>query len=680
MRALLKHPLFLLGLGIKFVCLFLFATKFPTEYFIPFMDHSVTHLGLNPWSFDRPELFPYGSVLWLILFIPKIIFYFIFGDAALGSGALSLFCLKLPLLMADFGLLCLLTKFVQNRTLVLLFLYWLNPIVFYVNYVHGQLDIVSMVFLFLSLWMLFQKRNLWAGILLGLGTGCKFHLVLVLPMILLYLWNNEFRPQSFRKMGAIFATWLVTVLIVFLPLFLANKASHASIGSPEIERLFQARIDLGSGTAVYLSILALLLVYGRLLISTRIMEMGLMMGIGLIFGVVLFTSHPPAGWYVWFIPFLALFFTVYFNINKILFWSLNFLFITVYAIQDFILIKIAEPVFLNILLTALQTALFANLVAIWVLCMKEESPFRRRTSPLTLGLSGDSGSGKDFVTDLIVKIFGSKNVTLIHGDNYHKWERNHFNWKEFTHLNPQANHLFTQSQHVNAMKGGRAVLSKTYDHGTGQFTDPVEVKPTKNLIVQGLHTLFLRENREAFDLRIFLAPDHLLRTAWKVKRDCLERGYSKEKVLSQLQARSDDSQKYIESQINHADLIIEFFPQQTFSQTEAENGLIPEVALRVRAWNSFNFSELATQLQLLGLHSEVINDEKQSDRVSLVLKTKPSRQNIEQMAANLFTSLRHITRSAQPPLFEEGYHGFLQILILWLIQHRIFYSERKGML
>jgi phosphoribulokinase len=57
-----------------------------------------------------------------------------------------------------------------------------------------------------------------------------------------------------------------------------------------------------------------------------------------------------------------------------------------------------------------------------------------------------------------------------------------------------------------------------------------------------------------------MEPDEKLRMWWKVQRDVAKRGYSPEKVLEQLKMRDEDSQKYIRSQANQADIIAQFYP------------------------------------------------------------------------------------------------------------------------
>ena len=66
--------------------------------------------------------------------------------------------------------------------------------------------------------------------------------------------------------------------------------------------------------------------------------------------------------------------------------------------------------------------------------------------------------------------------------------------------------------------------------------------------------------RDAFDVRIYLAPPEEVRRSWKVQRDCSRRGYTTDQVLAELDRREHDSQTFIRPQRRHADLLVSFLP------------------------------------------------------------------------------------------------------------------------
>ncbi len=66
--------------------------------------------------------------------------------------------------------------------------------------------------------------------------------------------------------------------------------------------------------------------------------------------------------------------------------------------------------------------------------------------------------------------------------------------------------------------------------------------------------------RDCFDVKVYLAPPETLRTAWKIKRDTLKRGYTEAQVLTELQKREPDSDRFIRPQRQWADLVASFYP------------------------------------------------------------------------------------------------------------------------
>ena len=148
-----------MGLAARLACLPVFGSTYLTDLFVPFLDAAVLHPGSNPWSLSPPNFFPYGSVLFAILFTPRYLAHLLLGSAALGAGPLGLALVKAPLLLIDVGLLAILARFAPRRSRELLVFYWLNPIPFFITYLHGQLDLAGMAFLVLSLWLLIRRSR-----------------------------------------------------------------------------------------------------------------------------------------------------------------------------------------------------------------------------------------------------------------------------------------------------------------------------------------------------------------------------------------------------------------------------------------------------------------------------------------------------------------------------------------
>src|SRR5437588_10840145 len=109
--------------------------------------------------------------------------------------------------------------------------------------------------------------------------------------------------------------------------------------------------------------------------------------------------------------------------------------------------------------------------------------------PLIVSICGDSGSGKTTLTDGMVRVFGQERVTHICLDDYHTLNRAARLRANITALHPDANNFALMTEHLCCLANGESIIKPVYDHTTGTFTDPVEMRPADIIIVHGLHPL-----------------------------------------------------------------------------------------------------------------------------------------------------------------------------------------------
>lgn len=206
-------------------------------------------------------------------------------------------------------------------------------------------------------------------------------------------------------------------------------------------------------------------------------------------------------------------------------------------------------------------------------------------------IAGDSGSGKTTLANILKKYFS--NSIMLECDRYHKWERGNDNWKKFTHLNPEANFITKMNEDIFDLKIGKDVYQVNYDHKNGKFTNKEHIQSKDNIIVCGLHSLYV-ENDKLYNLKIFMDTDKKLRTDWKIKRDVYERGYKLEKVLTQINDRENDYELYVEPQKYKSDIIINFF-----------NGDNDQLKLKILVKNIFDVAEIINQFNQYNIETTV---------------------------------------------------------------------------
>jgi phosphoribulokinase len=174
----------------------------------------------------------------------------------------------------------------------------------------------------------------------------------------------------------------------------------------------------------------------------------------------------------------------------------------------------------------------------------------------TIGVAGDSGSGKTTFTQGVRSIFGSDLVSTITLDDYHSLDREGRKEAGVTPLNPKANNLDQLERDLIQMKRGVPVEKPVYNHTTGKFDPPIIFRPQKILILEGLHPLFTPSLRKYIDFSLFVDPRKEVKYDWKIRRDVNMRGYARETVMAEIADREPDYEKYIAPQREHADAVI----------------------------------------------------------------------------------------------------------------------------
>ena len=196
--------------------------------------------------------------------------------------------------------------------------------------------------------------------------------------------------------------------------------------------------------------------------------------------------------------------------------------------------------------------------------------------PVILGVVGDSAAGKTTITRGLVRLLGDDNVTHVAADDYHRYDRQQRAERGITPLHPDCNYMDILAQHLLLLRAGESILKPVYIHKDGTFGPPEYVAPQEFTVVEGLLGYHTEPMRQAYDVRVFLAPPEELRRKWKVSRDVSKRGYTTDKVLDELDRREPDSEQFIRPQQRHADIVIAFQP----GDTEDQQHLDAKISLR----------------------------------------------------------------------------------------------------
>ena len=188
---ILRSPVFFAVFILKLFSSAVFASDYLTKLFIPFVNHYVISGFSNPYNyfFSRGilDIFPYPQVMLWFLAIPRWLFSPFFSHDYLAVTNLQLLAYRLPILIADLIIFIILVRWLKHKQDKVLWFYWCSPILFYINYLHGQLDVIPMMLLFVALYLLFKEKFYSAMVFVGLAISAKTGVAIVLPCIFVFL-------------------------------------------------------------------------------------------------------------------------------------------------------------------------------------------------------------------------------------------------------------------------------------------------------------------------------------------------------------------------------------------------------------------------------------------------------------------------------------------------------------
>ena len=660
----LKKPAFIFIFLLKFVLLFSFSSEYNNELFFPFVN-SLSFTNLNPWQTHYEmgliDSFPYHGLM-LILLFPFAWLGDIFG--------LGLFFLKLPLLIADTAIFIALLKLFPTKEKKVFIFYLFNPIIIYSTFIHSQLDIIPTSLLFVSIYFLTLDKTKISAILFGLALATKIHVLVALPLIIFYIFKKLNIDQAVKYLLITFS-----ILLMFdWPFMFSEGFINMVLFNPKQSLLFDTFYNIGS-LKILLPISSIFLVYLHFFNQNKVNSDLVFFYFGLLFTATIFFIYPGPAWYIWMIPFVCIYFIQNENQNKpfilhsafsiayiaffIFFYESEY--IDIIFLDTPIDIKINNENLRNTAFTFLEIILVAIVYAFYKYGIKSNSIYKKKTN-LSMGIGGDSGSGKTKLLNNLDSILKDR-MLQIEGDGEHKWERGDENWSKYTHLDPKANFIHQQAEAVYKLKQNQSIYRSEYDHTLGKFTQPNLIQPKEFIAIAGLHPFYLPKLRKNIDLKIYLDTDEVLRKYWKVKRDSLKRGHSKNTILQQIESRMMDAKRYIYPQKDFADIIVKFFPINSFDVDDFDAKI--NVGLKLTLDANIHIENIIDKLQVDNLLWDY-NDDLKSQYIEL---SHEPRVDFNIIAINSIDNLNEIISPSAEWL--NGYDGLVQLICVMMISEKL---------
>jgi len=158
--------------------------------------------------------------------------------------------------------------------------------------------------------------------------------------------------------------------------------------------------------------------------------------------------------------------------------------------------------------------------------------------PITIGITGGSGSGKTFFLQGLSKHFNVQQMCLVSQDNYYK-PRDQQPVDENGVKNFDLPVSIDRESFLNdllKLKAGQDVIKTEYTFNNPSVAPKtLEFKAAPILVVEGLFVQYFEEIAQELDLKIFIeAKDHV-KLGRRIRRDQVERGYDLDDVLYRYQ-------------------------------------------------------------------------------------------------------------------------------------------------
>ena len=304
--SILGNKFFLFIIVLKLSAGFLFASEYLTGLFYPFIDHFVDNgpsLTYESFYFlGKENSFPYPVVM---LYVTGFFKFFFSNDNILSFVDLGL--IRIPILLADLIIFLVLCRWLKKHQLQVILFYWLNPILFYINYLHGQLDIIPTAFLIISLYFIFKRNWILNSVFVAFAVLCKTNFIITIPFLILYMYKSD----HFNVKKIITSLFIIFFLIITIQIpFLTNSSYLNTVYNNETQVKFLnlfINFNASKGTLFYIAPAAIILLFFYGTTFKNFNKNLFILFLGFSFATITLLTPPSQGWYCWFIPMFIYF-------------------------------------------------------------------------------------------------------------------------------------------------------------------------------------------------------------------------------------------------------------------------------------------------------------------------------------------------------------------------------------
>ncbi len=155
---------------------------------------------------------------------------------------------------------------------------------------------------------------------------------------------------------------------------------------------------------------------------------------------------------------------------------------------------------------------------------------------ILIAVGGGSGSGKTYLTDKLMSIFGEERIGKISYDYYYK-DNTDIPFEDRVKINYDSPESLDEDlfvEHLIKIKNGESVELPQYDYAVhNRKKDTLKFTPKEIVLVDGILVFTIPQFKKYFDYSIYVDADSDIRFTRRLMRDCKERGRTPESVVNQ---------------------------------------------------------------------------------------------------------------------------------------------------
>lgn len=432
LQSLIANPIFIFGIILRISIIFFHKSILQKNLFIPFIINNINSISIDPWkSFisngGKDFAFPYSISMVGILSPPVYIGNLL--DKFFDISYFSSIAFNLTTLFFDFILLiCILLSMQKIKTNLVLITYWLSPYVIYITYWHGQIDIVPVSIMFISLFLITKNKYILSAIFLTISIFCKFSMVLALPFSLIYIFKKRGINTEIMKY---LITFLALSFLFFTPFSNLEGYQMMVLGSKEVAKLYTLNIAYGNNLKLYITPLIYLLSLYLVWRLRRLTNDLFIISIGVSFFTFLIFIPPAPAWFLWCIPFLTYYqvkasrdifvLGIAFNFLVIVNASLNsFINYEIYEFSDIknLILPMPNQLLYDLSFSLQQAVVVLLAIRMYVYGLTRNNFYGISEAPIMISISGEISNTLEEVSKSLSMLFSKNLFKLKYASNF----------------------------------------------------------------------------------------------------------------------------------------------------------------------------------------------------------------------------------------------------------------------